>query len=273
MCGICDIENIVDVDEFSEEDFDRIIRDLVAGVISIEALDYFTYLKNAQKLTEGVFKGYGKAITEVMPGSVDYEMLFELRQNVHIFSAAKVYQQTAEMQSILMELGKALTKDDKIVLFGEFEKQAKEILTRYNKTYLKVEYNAAIGQSQNASKWVGFEKNKHLYPNLTYHTVGDDRVRPTHAILDGITRPVGDPFWKKYAPMNGWGCRCVLLQSDEEEELTNVVGFKQPEDVPDAFMFNPGTDKIVFSNKHPYFEIAPKDRARAKQNFGFPLST
>lgn len=40
----------------------------------------------------------------------------------------------------------------------------------------------------------------------TYATVGDDRVRPEHARLDGLTRPKDDPIWKTIWPPNGWNC-------------------------------------------------------------------
>ena len=52
-----------------------------------------------------------------------------------------------------------------------------------------------------------------LLPMLTYQTVGDGRVRPEHAMLDEISRPVGDKFWNTYFPPNGWNCRCTVLQT------------------------------------------------------------
>ena len=40
----------------------------------------------------------------------------------------------------------------------------------------------------------------------TYVTVGDDRVRPEHAALDGTTAPKDDPIWNTIYPPNGWAC-------------------------------------------------------------------
>jgi SPP1 gp7 family putative phage head morphogenesis protein len=37
-----------------------------------------------------------------------------------------------------------------------------------------------------------------------YLTVGDDRVRPTHAAMDGVRAPKDDPFWKENMPPNGY---------------------------------------------------------------------
>lgn len=271
MCGICDIQNEAPLELFTDEDYNRIIRGIAIGLISTTNLDYNTYSLIARKLSEGVFKGYGKDLHDVMRGTVDYDMLFDLRQNVYIFSGAKTYQQTREIEAKLKELTGALTKEDKINSYAEFHKQAKEILVTYNENYLRTEYNTAIGQSQNASKWIEFERDKHIFPNLTYHTVGDDRVSDICKPLDGITKPVGDSFWKTYAPKNHWGCRCLLLQNDSDAKITDTKDFKHPEKIPDIFMFNPGIERIVFSPKHPYFDVAPKDKKNAKNNWGLPM--
>ena len=46
----------------------------------------------------------------------------------------------------------------------------------------------------------------------TYYTAGDDRVRPNHAAMDGITLPKGDPFWRTSTPPNGYNCRCDYVE-------------------------------------------------------------
>lgn len=43
---------------------------------------------------------------------------------------------------------------------------------------------------------------------LQYMTMEDDRVRPSHAALDGIIVPKNDPFWDRHFPPWEWGCRC-----------------------------------------------------------------
>ena len=46
----------------------------------------------------------------------------------------------------------------------------------------------------------------------TYVTVGDDRVRDSHAALDGVTLPKDDPLWQSIWPPNGYMCRCDVLE-------------------------------------------------------------
>jgi SPP1 gp7 family putative phage head morphogenesis protein len=268
MCGYCDVENKYKepLNVFTEEDYERLIQGIAAGVITTQKLDFNTYQLIARKLSEGVSLGFGKDINEVQFGSADYKMLFDLRRNVYVFSGAKTYQEVREVVDLLVYREK-----NEIRSFSDFKKKAKDVLVRYNEEYLQAEYNSAIAQSRSASQWMEFEKNSELYPMLTYHTVGDGRVRPTHAALNNISRPVDDKFWNNYMPPNGWNCRCTVLQGDDGVEKTNLKGFKQPKDVPDIFMMNPGKDRIVFSPKHPYFKVEPKDKMLARNNFNLPI--
>ena len=54
-------------------------------------------------------------------------------------------------------------------------------------------------------------------PIWQYWTVGDDRVRPEHRVLDQFAAQAIDPVWMKIYPPCGWNCRCsvVPLSADE----------------------------------------------------------
>jgi SPP1 gp7 family putative phage head morphogenesis protein len=264
MCGFCDIQNIdtKQLNIFSDDEVERIIYDIYNGTINLRNLDVHTYLKTARKLSDGVFEGFGKNMDNMLINTPDYKMLYSLRENVYIFSGAKTYQQTRE-------IGSLLTKEDAISSFGDFKKQAKNILDDYNVNYLSAEYNSAIAQSRSASQWMDIEKDKDVLPFLKYRTAGDGRVRPEHAQLDGITKEVDDKFWSLYMPPNGWNCRCGVIQ-DDVGEITDTKGLVV-ENVPDIFQFNSGKEKIIFSPKHPYFDVADRDKEFAKQNFNLPL--
>lgn len=51
-----------------------------------------------------------------------------------------------------------------------------------------------------------------------YVTVGDARVRPTHAGLDGSKYPKNHAFWKTNFPPNGYSCRCQAIELFEAPE-------------------------------------------------------
>ena len=50
-----------------------------------------------------------------------------------------------------------------------------------------------------ASHWAEYATHKE-YTNLQYHTALDDKVRESHAALEGITLPYEDPFWNTAFP-------------------------------------------------------------------------
>ena len=52
-----------------------------------------------------------------------------------------------------------------------------------------------------------------------YVTVGDDRVRPEHAGLEGVTAPKDDPIWKRIWPPNGYACRCSTIEIFEKRKI------------------------------------------------------
>lgn len=264
MCSYCDIQNVdtKQLDLFSDDEVERIIYDIYNGTINLRNLPVHVYLKTARKLSEGVFEGFGKNIDGMLMNTPDYKMLYSLRENVYIFSGAKTYQETRAISSLL-------TDKDAISSFGDFKKKATSIFDEYNKNYLTAEYNSAIAQSRSASQWMDIEADKDVLPYLKYRTAHDGRVRPEHAQLDGIVKAVDDVFWDSYMPPNGWNCRCSVIQLEKGKvtDTKNLV----VENVPDIFKFNPGKERIVYSPKHPYFDVAERDKEFAKTNFGLPL--
>jgi SPP1 gp7 family putative phage head morphogenesis protein len=69
-----------------------------------------------------------------------------------------------------------------------------------------------------------------------YVTVGDDRVRPAHAAMDGVTRPKDDPIWNVWQPPCGYNCRCATLEIFDSGTATKVPPNVQPDQ---GFAFNP----------------------------------
>lgn len=54
----------------------------------------------------------------------------------------------------------------------------------------------------------GLEEVAEDLPFWTRHAVHDDRTRPAHAALDGLTLPANHPFWNDHYPPDGFNCRC-----------------------------------------------------------------
>lgn len=128
-----------------------------------------------------------------------------LQRSDYVFSGMKTFHELNEaFPSLLDENGERKT-------FERFLNDVRKIDETYNSNYLRAEYNFVQASAEMAAKWERFIQDGDRY-HLQYRTVNDDKVRPEHAELDGITLPPGDPFWEEYFPPNGWNCRCDVVQ-------------------------------------------------------------
>lgn len=252
---------------------DEFVATLIEGIYSGEITEYdlpeSLYFAIADYLKRGLYEGFGKTLETVSDANL--RLLKELRDNIYFFSGAKTYQEIREMSDGLLH------DDGRIRAFKEFKEYALKIHEQYNVNYLKTEYHTAVGQAQSAAKWARIEEDKDVLPMLQYSTVGDENTCDICGPLNGIIAPVGDPIWGRIAPINHFNCRCILEQLEDGKTTKgkdNIVG-KVTERMKDRdggiFLFNPGKEGIVFSEKHPYFTV-PKDMVqRAQENFGLPI--
>jgi len=122
-------------------------------------------------------------------------------------------------------------------------------LTPQNSFTLEAIFRTQTQMAYSAGRW---HANNHpavqeILWGYEYVTVGDDRVRPEHVGLDGVTLPKEDPQWNVIFPPNGWACRCQAIEIfDEGEEIVRppaMVEVDGKDVVPGAdkgFAFNPG---------------------------------
>ena len=264
-CGVCGgYVNISTNSLFTDDDMNNFIEGVESGLYDVENLPEWYYVKTGESLFAGVESGFGATLMELEAGGADELLLLELRTNTYVFSAAKTYQQVKAMSALLVKY-----KDRPDL----FQKEATKLFQDYNSprgaNYLSAEYQSAKAQARAGRNWSKIEANKSTLKYLEYQTVGDGRVRPEHAAMDGITMRVDDAFWSSYYPPNGWRCRCTTISHDEATE-TDLTGIKI-ENVPEVFKMNAGKDRIVFSPKHPYFTVDRGYKELAKKNYNLPL--
>lgn len=184
--------------------------------------------------------------------SMSESMRRQLQKSNYIFSGFKAFHETMEaFPSLLDENGNRKP-------FERFLKDAQTINETYNKNYLRAEYDFVHSSALMAAKWEEFAEDGDRY-HLQYRTVGDGKVRPEHAALDGITLPMSDPFWETYFPPNGWGCRCSVVQvrkskypatNGEEALRRGEEALKR--DAKGIFRFNPGKERKTMPDYNPY---------------------
>ena len=161
--------------------------------------------------------------------------------------------------------------------FERFLNDVQKIDETYNRNYLRSEYNYVHTSADMAARWEQFEADGDRYL-LQYRTAQDDRVRPEHAELEGVTLPIDDPFWAEYYPPNGWNCRCTVVQvrrgkypeTPHEEAMTRGEIALQ-KDTRGIFRFNSGQQKKSVPDYNPYTisRCRDCDIAKGKTNLAF----
>lgn len=209
-----------------------------------------------QKLIDETYKVFDSAIRD---NDIPEEMMRALQSDAFLFGSLKTHAQLLEADSLL-------TKDGRVKSYRELDDEFRKLNVEYNQNYLEAEYQFAVNSSQMAAKWAELDEDGRY--NLQYRTASDDRVRPEHAELEGITLPKDDAFWLEYYPPNGWNCRCTVVEvrkskfpeSDPEEALqkgeaaTTQIG-KDGKNRAEIFRFNPGKEEKLFPPAHPYNKL------------------
>lgn len=140
-----------------------------------------------------------------------------------------------------------------------FKKSIRSIIEKQGWTSWRVEniFRTNLASAYAAGAWSEIQATKETFPYLEYLAVGDDRTRPSHAVLNGKIFPVDHEFWSRNYPPNGFGCRCTVVQVSKwraekkglkiEAEMPQGLSYKGPNDYP-IHVAAPGADPGFINN-------------------------
>lgn len=214
-----------------------------------------------ESLTAEEVQRFIRTHSDVLDGAVDTALkevplddisAQRLKESNYVFSGIKTFHELNEaFPSLLDEEGNRKP-------FNQFLNDVQKVYDAYNVQYLRTEYNFAQASALMAARWKQFEQDGDRY-NLQYRTMYDKRVRRTHRMLHNITLPIESPFWNKYFPPNGWGCRCTVVQVrkdkypvSNEQEAMNLGSQATAGKYQEMFMFNPGKRMTTFPAYNGY---------------------
>lgn len=205
-------------------------------------------------LTSGIKHEIPQALTEA------------LNKNVFVFSGLKTYHQLKQASTMLKD------ENGGIVPYEKFKLEMLKLNDTYNLNYLNTEYNFATQTAQMAAKWNDIQQDGDEYW-LQFRTASDEKVRASHAELHNTTLPPGDPFWDSYMPPLDWNCRCTVVQvlADKYTKSNSAQAVEKGETATTRidrkgvnraamFRFNPGKQRVIFPQNHPYFKVQQRVR-------------
>ncbi len=243
--------------------------------------------KEENSLLERIYKAKGKASFDPTYFNLLATSLIEELNGGWNESKGIDYNSPDHLTKILLELNLyrfSATKDIDLIRqankllsdaksFNEFEQQVAPLFEQYNKHHLKTEFNLAYSTAQNTSNYLRNLEVIEDFPYWEYQTVGDDRVRPAHAALDGMVFKAGESG--VFTPPNGFGCRCEQIPRDskagkqliDEEQAKELLGDEFEQMKKAGFAVNRAASGFVFGEDQMYLPNFSEESLSFK-NFG-----
>lgn len=180
-----------------------------AGALDFDA-ELFNY--TAVTLTNGFIDGWRNQPVKLADLGFEYgyddpNILTAYEINLFRFAGVKTLYEAQQLNELFR----------KSKSFKEFYDTASSMLTVHNRTWLETEFNTAIATGESAATYARLLKQVDLFPYWQYKTVGDEKVRHSHALLDNIVLPWNSPYWKYIMPPNDWNCRCYIVARTKAE--------------------------------------------------------
>lgn len=244
--------------------FDGIVERLAKRVYELkesgEPIPRELYQRSAEELMKAIYEGLGGS--QFSFSDPRNSLLPYLQDNIFKFSGAKSTAELIHFNSLLYDSSGNLRS------FTEFRNACFDANLTFNVSWLQTEYNTAVAGAQTAVLW----ENVQNAEAITYRTVGDDRVRPEHAELDGFTAPPSDPVWDIIFPPNDWNCRCTAIPGILRDIIDGKLTIERAKElIPVYFQRNTGTSKIVLP-EDGYLQYQPVNAAsrvlQAERDYG-----
>ena len=235
------------------EGLEAILSAIYDGTLKPEDLDPNLYQFTYDELMKAVEKGFSVDLSTIDYNSPDGAMIAQIRDNVHVFSGFKTYQELREMTDMLLDA------DGNLKTKAKFKKDVLAVHKDYDKRFLSAEYDNVVVSSQSASQWLEWDGDESVV-NLIYDATLDGRTTELCSSLDGTIKPKTDPFWSRYMTPNHWGERSAVYPVNDKATDTTPA----PE-VKEMFANNVGKTGVVFPESHPYFETSKTAKAKINE--------
>lgn len=228
---------------FDANVLDGFIRKIYNGFDARNEIEQTMWKEVLRVINDATVKGLAEA---PVPPTHDRLFYQQLRHSNEVFAAFKVHMMAEDMAAKLFD-GQGNLKP-----FEKWLADVSSISSHQVGTWLRTEYDTAVIRAHAAADWQEFERNKDIMPNLKWMPTTSPHPEGSHERYwrMGLTLPVDDPFWNDHHPGDRWNCKCSLEATDEPE---NRPADMEPETPQRGLENNPGKDRHIFNDTHPYF--------------------
>ena len=131
------------------------------------------------------------------------------------------------------------------------------ICEQYNLTYAEAENDQVFFAAKMAAWWLAVSAES----VVTYMTQGDERVRPWHLSLEGVSYRKSE-FPPELIPPIEWGCRCYLMADGFAGVKASLSIDKCRSMVDPVFRESLATGGRIFTDAHRYFDTTLPNYAK-----------
>lgn len=228
---------------FDANVLDDFIRKIYNGFDAKNEVEQTMWKEVLRVINEATVEGLAEA---PVPPTHDRLFYQQLRHSNEVFAAFKVHMMGEDMAAKLFD-GQGNLKP-----FEKWLADVRSISSHQVGTWLRTEYDTAVIRAHAAADWQEFERNKDIMPNLKWMPTTSPHPEGSHERYwrMGLTLPIDDPFWNEHHPGDRWNCKCSLEATDEPEHRPVDM---EPTTTQRGLENNPGKDRHIFNDTHPYF--------------------
>lgn len=229
--------------EFSDDFIAQVLHDIYRRGKALSPADL------SPELFRAILRRFNEATAQGMAAAdvpdLDDDFRQALRHSNEVFSAFKVHRMQSDMARLLTDSNGDLKP------FNQWANDVLPIASHQCGAWLRTEYDTAVIRAHQAADWQQFLREADVLPNLKWMPSTSPNPGADHQVFWNTVRPISDPFWNEHRPGDRWNCKCSLSSTDEPCTAA-PMGDKHSTPQP-GLDSNPGTDKAVFSQSHPYF--------------------
>lgn len=233
---------------FSDEVIAKALVGIYKGEVDIDkGVEQNLYRETLRIINKATAKGISDAIDSGAPAPKK-DFLWQLRHSNEVFSAFKTHTQQNHLADLLTD------SKGKLKPFGQFAKDSEAVIGKYNRQWLRTEYDTAVIRAHQAANWQKFKEEKDVLPNLEWIPSTSPNPSEDHMVFWGTILPVDDGFWDAHRPGDRWNCKCDLRSTDKAATHAPDADIISKHDEPAKGLDNnPGKDGKIFNQSHPYF--------------------
>ena len=206
----------------------EVVEDLALKLLNAQIIGRSQVVNKVDSLESASFGIQDEVIFSTFQEAEEYlQARFNISHDMFVQSSNEIKQYAFSVSSLAREDSlaqlsqKLLESYDEGISFASFKKSLQDgklnsEIADLTDRQLNLIYTQNMNSAYSYGRYQGLIQAVDIFPNWEYITIGDKRVRPSHAALNGTIRKYDDPFWRSHYPPNGYACRCVVEVSTED---------------------------------------------------------